>query len=235
MSDTFRSQYVQITNETRPKLDLLNEKFFEVCERCENAKDANINRENFPKVKTTALASNIETNQSSKGPRQKMQISRNFVPCSLCTKDISKDADHPLHKCTKYQDANSRISKINRHHGCIKCGNLSHKTNNCNFKFKQRCSDWHFRFLCDKSNLNTKYEKPADQRKNQGNSEGVIRETFNLCNMTNSLQSRSIITTFSCKIGKDTVRCLKDSACQSNFITETCAKENKLKIVHENI
>lgn len=69
-----------------------------------------------------------------------------FHNCSLCP-----SADHPINSCPNYLGPQDKVDRLESVNGCIKCGNVDHRSNLCKFRFKKpfnMCSSWHFTFLC---------------------------------------------------------------------------------------
>lgn len=256
MNEHFKNQLVQITNNAKPSLDEITDKFFEATERyLGQQKQAKISRkQGFKEVYSvntdaTGLAIDVHYNKS-----------KNFKPCSLCSKQDNKEANHPIFKCPVFVSAKSKVDKLNHFNGCIKCSNLNHDSKKCRYKFNARCkhcSEWHFSFLCLRTS-----ESKARQTDKRGNSpiktSSVSKPDSNnstlkvdsksnkqeisgcMVKITDVFQSHldieSILPTFCCEFeSKLKVRCLKDSGCQCNFIVNSIADELGLKTVRDNI
>ena len=144
-----------------------------------------------------------------------------FKPCTLCTsKEI--EADHPIHKCSKYKSNTQKFVKLKEIGACTKCSGTSHKAPNCKFKFNKpcfNCKGTHFTFLCM-----SKIEKCETEKINSGIVE-VKCEALN-----SEIMSSVILPTFTCNLSNGTIiRGMKDTGCQGNFIKECVARKNKLK------
>lgn len=243
LNDVFRSQYVQLTNATRPTLSSLNHKFFVLGERYNNALK-------HSRLKLTDYDSKFKIPKKESSMASKVDISvpndkhvNNSRACSLCSKDSKSEADHPIYKCQIYNNASSKISRIKLYHGCEKCSSLSHPTNQCKFKLFKRCkhcSMWYFSFLCtrivsepaDKVNVSKMDRTQKDRRRN--NPENETSNLLSIVNaMPNVLDTLSIIPTFTCTLpNNQKLRCLKDIGCQSNFIRTVIADQCNLKIMN---
>jgi len=244
LTDTFRQQYVSLTNETRPSLNTLNEKFFQVCERVSFTKSANLKNNYDPVYKdqsATAMASKVDfaSNSNEKSKRQ-------FKPCSLCTKSNGREADHPIYSCTTYANPKEKVAKIKQFHGCLKCTNLDHDISKCTFKLYKRCgqcSKWHFSFLCTNpplsDHVNTKKNKSRSVSANTVTEESdSVQTVTNLLSMCNGgvREARSVIPTFCCKTSMGhKLRGLRDMGCQSNFVKSSVAINNNFKILKESV
>lgn len=229
LNETFRTQYVQLTNETRPSLDILNDRFFDACERYNNVRkniqskkpaiNLKVSSQSNVDNESTALAVKVESSKSSK--------SSNKWSCGLCSKDSGTEAKHKINKCNVYKDAAAKINKLKSLKGCLKCGSLDHDESSCKFKFQRRChcKEWHFSFLC---------QKPKQT------SEIPVAEPTNLTThaktMSMALDNDSVLPTFTCLLkGEHKLRCLKDTGSQSNFISSDLADRFNLKVLQDKI
>ena len=146
MNDSFKNHLIQITNSSKPTLNEIVDKFFEASERyCSQSKES----------KSSPKASNASDHgATSLAVDVKYERDKAFKPCSICTKVDGKPADHPIHKCAKFDSAEAKIDKIRNFKGFIKCSSLNHHSKFCRYRFKNRCkycSEWHFSFLCIRS------------------------------------------------------------------------------------
>lgn len=217
MPESMRSQFVVITNKSRPSRREIFDHFFEAAERYNNISV----RKAVPKQSYTGLAANIQCDL----PKTKPKL--NFRPCILCN---PADDPHPIFKCPKYPDSSSKVGKLKQLGYCIRCAGPTHRTGECKFKFRQKCSNCrngeHFNFLCltRNSNFNMK-------NRSEVNSSTVVVDCKAL---SQSKVSETILPTFSCSIGNGrTIRALKDSGCQCNFINCDIAEQEQLPIVRK--
>ena len=143
LNESFKTQLVHITNNSRPTLEEIKGKFFEANDRYLSAKSKFRNRQDKDhKVrenpsKSLSFAANINYRKTSNV----------FKVCPLCPENTPS---HPINKCSKFTDPRSKVDKINSLKGCVKCARLDHRTDSCKFHFYNRCNcgEWHFNFLC---------------------------------------------------------------------------------------
>ena len=147
--------------------------------------------------------------------------------------------------------------------GCTCCGYVIHATFDCQFKFRNSCSNcgyYHWSYLCPKSK--TPNTKPSDEKskttqvskddskpkppvptnkgkeqptKGQTKDQKVDSKLSIVYVHRNCNDSETILPTFTCKINGKIVRALKDSGAQSNFITTQLANELELPVVKPNL
>lgn len=243
MNDDFRKQLTLVTNESKPLLEKINDVIFEVAER---------------------YNSNLETEKSISKKEKKSQKDESFQyinlaasinskikpfkECVLCKSDKVVNVDHPIQKCTVYNDSFSKLKKLESLNGCTKCSLLNHSAKECKFHFKNRCYNcqkWHFNYLCNLSS-----QKVSDLKKNKRKDEVQVnakscevREkgevttsmvSFNYEALQVSCIKDSILPSFTCSPNPNVImRCIADSGCQVNFIEEEFANINKFKTVNE--
>ena len=125
LNESFKNHLTLITNSSRPSLSQINDNFFEAAERYQNSQKKFKKKRNFnnnkdskivPKTVSTVLASDVNVKSDK----------FSFKPCSICSQLESKEADHPLHQCTKFKDSQSKLEQLKKLKGCVKCGNLNH-------------------------------------------------------------------------------------------------------------
>ena len=138
LNEMFKNQLTLVTNCTRPTIEQIIENFFVANERYELArKNLKINKvQSKSEPETLVLSANAQIS-SNKNP---------FHNCTLCNYE-----NHAINKCNNFQKPSDKLSRLNKLNGCIKCGNLEHSDQKCNFRFKKSCTmcgRWHFSFLC---------------------------------------------------------------------------------------
>ena len=254
LNDTFKTQFVQITNESKPSLKKINENFFDATERYLNAtkRFKAKAKENSGAYKPTSSsqAKGKETSSFAANVDFKAQ---KFRECGLCSQDSDKESSHPIHLCNNYSSPQAKIEKLKTLNGCLKCGGLTHVTNQCRFRFNRRCfcKQWHFSFLCCEPKIETKAaERKVDSCKQESkeikkeNSKEKtkakeIRTANNVAVITEAmpsiLESESILPTFTLLVQDVQLRALKDSGCQSNFIKESVANSQNLKVLNDKV
>ena len=255
LNESFKSQIVQITNETRPSFEKIKEKFFEASERYQTDQKSSKSK---PKGKENSKEQNSkEPNQTGSvglAAQVKYDVSQNvFKSCTSCTQ--SKIPSHPLHKCAKYLDAKAKVKRLEELNGCTKCGKLNHSEKSCKFNFnrKCRCGLWHFDFLCTSPASNSTRKKlkgsetqtksvkcktnppepnkQGDCKKETASGLIYVEETLKADDSSNI-----ILPTFSCTLSnKHDLHCLRDTGCQSNFISEAKAQKENLEVVNASI
>lgn len=228
LNERFKSHLINITNETKPTLEQIKEKFFDANERYTNSNKhykSNVKaKENLPK-EHTSFAASIQ-------PKKKSSVNI-FKYCTLC----SEKGSHPVYKCPKYQTPANKIERIKILKGCIKCARIDHSADECKFHFNKRCycGGWHFSFLCFEG-LPDKNKPPSNPKSEPGNLEETtssISTTDILCQAYEASDSSlAVLPTFSGRIqGGKIIRCMRDGGSQSNFIKEERAIRENLPIV----
>ncbi len=230
LNDTFQNQIIQITNVNKPSLKQINDNIFAATERYltvtkkyNERKGKNDQAKFFSSKTVSGMAANVNYKDQSKF--------KDFRACILCT-TTTLEADHPIYRCENFKSPTEKLSKIKLLKGCILCANLNHETSDCKFKFKSKCRKcfkWHFSFLCTKSDSEST-SRPVTS---------IPQTTSNIVWNGSALQSNfndeSLLPTFSCLMNNCSLRCMKDSGSQSNFILEKVANENDLIVVRNNI
>ena len=249
LNDTFQTQLIQITNESKPSLQKINDKFFDATERYLSA-----TKKYKAKAKdSSAVSKNSSHNQGNSKETSSLAVNVNLKSqkgqeCSLCSQDSGTDASHPLYRCPKYSSPQARVDKLKLLNGCLKCGGLTHVTDQCKFRFKRRCfcKQWHFSFLCCESRLDNKQAEKNDTNKQQSREEKKdkakpkeTKTSNNVAVITEALpgvlESESVLPTFTCQINGFQIRALKDLGCQSNFIKESIADSLKLRVLNDDV
>ena len=215
MPESMRNQFVIITNKSRPSRDEIFDNFFEAAERYNNISV----RKSSPKQSYTGLAANIQCDVTKTKPKI------NFRLCNLCN---AGNDPHPIYKCTSYPDSASKVGRLKELGYCIRCAGSTHRTGECKFNFHRKCSNCrngeHFNFLCLSRGKNS---KPGT--KSNTNSSLIVVDCKAL---SQSKVSETVLPTFSCNIKSGrTIRALKDSGCQCNFINSDLAEQEKLPII----
>lgn len=226
LNESFKNHLIQITGKTKPSFKEIVDSFFSANERYAHTQKQfktkfKQNSYEIQKESVTTLATKVHSKPIN-----------NFKNCSLCAK-INKPFDHPIFRCQIFKTSSDKLEKIKSFKGCIKCASLYHPTEDCKFRFHNKCrncSKWHFSFICPqmpKNTLDTKKEQTISD-KSECNS-GVVVLHSGSCN--------SILPTFSFKMFAEGQlwRGLKDCGSQSSFITEKLASLQKLKTLKDDI
>ena len=132
MPEELQDLLITKTGSNKPNLDEIQNNLFSAAERY-----AVISKKSKSgSASAVSLAVNIDRGEN----RSK------FKPCSFLCTEASKDASHPLNKCRVFSDARSKVDQIKSKNGCVRCGQLNHRTSNCLFKFKKDCFRHIFRY-----------------------------------------------------------------------------------------
>ena len=251
LNDTFKNQLTIITNQTRPSLDEIKDKFFEAAERYALV-TKNYNSRNHSKgfggKPTTNLATNVNFNKPN-GPS---------IECTLCALDKERDFSHPIYKCRHYDSARAKVDKLKEIGGCLKCAKTNHSTEACNFKFRKKCfhcGKWHFSYLCVNGNEEQKrvpstasteeatsvtYQNQKVPKKGK-NAKAIAKDEVSSgmilsVGALRAISTECILPTFTCYLSNQTeIRCLVDCGSQTTFVTEALVKANNLKVLKKNV
>ena len=239
LNESFQNHMVQITNESKPTLKQINDKFFEASERYK------ISQSHYHKKNAArATSSKSEQPHSSSVFAVKVDYEKNkpnFRPCILCA-HVNKDTTHPIFKCPNFVDAPAKRKQLDLMKGCTKCGHANHAASECQFKFKMKCKHcqgWHFGFLCTSSKKPVTKPDQGSGQPSTGSGSGVV-QSVNKLSTLEALKIQfdsdmSILPTFSCVISGQSVRALKDGGSQSNFIDKSLAQNLNLKVLKPNL
>ncbi|XP_068203538.1 uncharacterized protein [Palaemon carinicauda] len=188
---------------------------------------------------STSLAVNVkyENNETNRISTADAAFPRKR--CTLCQEN------HATHKCIKYKEPEHKLSRLEELNGYKKCANIGHTTDKCKFKFFKKCyfcKGWHFSFLCDQGekshdeklqvNARGSEEVKAGNSKRRKTSSDVMIITKAL----HTTDGASVLPTFTCEmLNGALVRGLKDCGCQTSFVTEKLASDNRLKVLEDNV
>ncbi|XP_064097522.1 uncharacterized protein LOC135208867 [Macrobrachium nipponense] len=236
LNDSFQRHLIQITGKTHPALDEIKTNFFTACERYENDKKV-------AKGTKSKISQNVQEYKDFSRKEKAVNLaveavtsdsdSRSSPSCSLCLKVGNANNSHFIYECSKFPSPTNKVQILKSKHGCVKCGQFSHESSNCHFRFRRRCFNcrgWHMSYLCEsepskgsrsKQSDKVKFETP--QKVNSG--VAVLLHSY----------GNSVLPTFSFSIGSDIYRGLRDSGSQSTFITRRLAEEKNLKTINSNV
>ena len=227
LNELFKAQLIQITNNVRPTLKEITDNFFKANELYQTARNLKIKKGQYidRKEKSTVYAV-AATKPKPNLNNKSVEVSNlnPFVTCPLCA-DVGLNCKHPINKCSKYPDSNSKIKRLAELNGCTICARVNHSDNDCKFKFKRschKCSAWHFSFLCPKVTNDTLRTKSQSSM------------VYNV--LHNSIDNISVLPTFSVVLndGRE-VRGLKDSGSQSSLVSEKILNKNNHEIIASNL
>ena len=254
MNDTLQAQFVNITNKNKPSLKEINEHMLEATERyIEVSKKMKMKKEKNPRIKdakpgdlksdvvdksASSFAANINVNKGNKP--------KNAPYCTLCSGRGDRDESHSTFNCKAYPTPVSKRDRLNELKGCLKCGNLSHEAANCRFRFHKKClncAKYHFTYLCisdkpkvksDSSQSSTKKNASSSVSDKNNDAFGGISVGGVSLGMLAQYGEDAVIPTFSISVRNYKLRCMRDSGCQPNFITDEMARKLNLKVVQSN-
>ncbi|XP_068211234.1 uncharacterized protein [Palaemon carinicauda] len=235
-----KAQLVNVTNHVRPSLEEIKEKFFVASEGYMDVTRRFNERERQGGKSSTSLAVNVkyednETNRISTADAASLR-----KRCTLCLEN------HATHKCIKYKEPEHKLRRLEELNGCKKFANIGHTTDKCKFKFFKKCyfcKGWHFSFLCEHQGEKSHDEKlqmneRGSKEVKAGNSKH--RETSSdvmiITKALHTTDGASVLPTFTCEmLNGALVRGLKDCGCQTSFVTEKLASDNRLKVLGDNV
>lgn len=226
MNSEFQNQLVQITNNSKPSLDEINTHVFEATERYMNAGCK-------PKVRPS-----VSSKKQTFVHAVDVDVGRRQY-CSLCSSKLDKDFSHSTYKCPKYSSPNSKRDRLRSLNGCLKCANITHTTDNCKFKFRQkchRCSKFHFSFLCTAdSNQSSRVSNNSSKHSQNAVNNAVSTGTLWVGQVdVQNYGADAIVPTFSVCVSGRTLRVMRDSGCQPSLIKRSVANELNLSVVQDN-
>ena len=197
LNESFKTHFVQLTNKTRPSLKELNSNFFDVCERYVTAKKSSSKYDNKFEGKNKNITK-TESSYAARVDRGSENVSKART-CSLCRLD-STDDNHLTYQCPIYKDSKAKLQRIKNFNGCERCGNASHNSKNCKFRFRRRChcGNWHFSFLCPGVSANVIAVQETQESVPPVTCSVASNVTSNSKGPFCSLGSQCVLPTFTC-------------------------------------
>jgi hypothetical protein len=140
-----QSQLISITNNNKLTLNEINKNIFKAIDRVNEIKDGK-GKSKVPSPSSSSNASNSLASNINLVSNDKRKDSNGKLFCKFC---LDSSAKHGTWDCTKYTTNDSKRDKLKELNACLKCA-CSHRTEDCHFKFGQKCKcgQWHFSFLC---------------------------------------------------------------------------------------
>ena len=242
LNDTFKKVLVDLTNETKPSLKNITDNIFKASDRYMDItakfkakKSAKPYTEKKQFSSESPVSPKMATSNFAAAVQPKKQVANSsYRDCLLCSGDNSKAANHPIFRCPNYNDAKSKVDRLETLGACTKCAFRNHKSDTCRFKFKSQCSickEYHFSFLCLKTGDQSTPANKSEENKTPKNPKQTNNGVVWMEALHNVNSGESILPTFTAVMANDrVVRCLKDSGCQRNFILESLADELNLKV-----
>jgi hypothetical protein len=235
----FQNILVTSTNEIHPKMDTIFSNFVKCTQRYQEQygnKISNFNKsQKWEKSNVKVVSSiNLNTNNKSKPNANKL-----ILQCKLCEKKFGKSS-HDYVNCKTFPDVKSKVNALDFYNGCTKCGNLTHTTSSCHYRFKYKCihcKNWHMNFLCQNKNSNDKSSNftPKNQNKTKKSttSETVVNTVFIKSFSVQNKYKTTLLPTFTCRAGKDRkiIRVLKDGGSMASIISQKLVNKLNLPII----
>lgn len=234
MNDRLQSQLIQITNNSKPTLDEINENIFAATERYlriteqiserknRQQKFQNYNKPNYSKVNDNSIKTNNFAIKINNKP---------FIKCNLCIADNRTNISHILKDCDVYQEASDKVGKLSSLNFCTKCSFANHSTSQCKFKFSSTCrlcGGFHYTHLCT---------NPCTS--NNENRRGVISNMSCVHFNSTILNDNVLLPSFTAQIDSgglsESCRILNDTGSQRNFILQSLVKKLKLSVVKRDV
>ena len=133
MSDTFKKQFMAVSNCAKPSLQMIIDHSFEVVKRM----DVTDNKGSYVKSQTFATKVDYTPKETTKSSSYKFNVKFHCALCNSLGKDI--DFNHKIHLCKKFPTPQTKVKKISELGGCTRCGFLNHTVNQCKYKFSGKC------------------------------------------------------------------------------------------------
>ena len=241
MPEMLQNQFVTLCNLNRPNLAQIDQFIFDAMERYLEIQKRN-SKQASSSLEVSSYAVNMDTFKKHDAD------SKQF--CSLCSTRDNKVSTHSTFSCAVYPSTKDKLAKLKSMNGCDKCGNVTHSGNYCKFKFKRscmHCNKYHFSFLCPNASNGNAHRnegqnkpKPNLPKKDQnyGKPNSKKQNTEAKCTWINGITfdntgQDSVLPTFTFTIGNENVRAMRDSGCQSCFITRKLADKMRLKVLKD--
>ena len=231
MPELLQNQFVAITNANRPSLAQIDAAMFSAMERYLDLNTKAHNQQSDLEV-SSYIVNMDQYKSKDKGSGQY---------CSLCSTSNEKTTTHSTYACSVYPSTKDKLNRLRTLSGCTSCGNVTHASKDCRFKFKRmcvHCSKPHFSFLCEgqgeNKNENIASESTGVKPKNY--KQKIDAHVHASCVWVNEARfddigHDSMLPTLTFKVQDTTVRAIRDSGSQTSFITESMANKLKLKVV----
>ena len=127
--EDLQNQFINISNSNRPSLVDLDLHMFSAMERyLDSSKRRHARKDHAEDINSMAVSMNQFRSQINEPKTQ-------F--CSLCSNGNNKVTSHSTYNCTVYPSTEDKLGKLRQLSGCTKCGNVTHMTNECQFKFRR--------------------------------------------------------------------------------------------------
>ncbi len=249
LNESFRAQYVGITNTSKPSLDQILEHSFEANNRYKEFGMKSVRPKIYETIENTNFNETVTLAAQIKDPMETKKGGTLKGGCLLCLADSSPHAaNHRMYQCLVYPNAAMKCSKLKSLNACLKCGFTNHGTKDCKYNFSRTCiicDKLHFSYLCMhvskdnviKSQNNVSKVSTLDVKINRNKTKGTINQLVQLA-IENKEFDKVLLPTFSLEIenkskGKLELTCLLDTASQASFLLEEIVNKLNLKIVED--
>lgn len=235
LTSELQTQLITITNNNKPSYEEIENNIFKAIDRAKEIKSKHGRKTSTESSSLSSMAAKVKYNPSN---------AAKFTPfCSLCSeKGGQRVSSHNTRECQVYKSPQEKKNRLESLKSCSLCGYANHCTSDCKHKFKtncQNCNGLHMTFLCCNQSVDSvatdspsKDVKPKDSKaKNVAAKSGVLSNVT----MQTHVGNEAIIPTFTCQIESNTVRVMKDSGCQTNFIEEELASKLDLPVTNESL
>ena len=224
MSYAFRNTMITITNNEKPTLDQIFDKFHQTTQRYEASKESQEKTRGEsgtkPKFQQRGGNKNTATNAVSLTAVSKTQAYRKM--CVLCEHE-----GHWPQACKKYSTPKEKTNRLKEINGCTRCGSKGHFAKNCfksiNIKCRN-CSGGHYDYLCV---AGTKLNSQV--KNSQMNAIGAE------C-LAGGSSTDTILGTLTCYLNDGTpLRVFKDGGSQSNLIAKSCLTDTNHTVIERSV
>ncbi|XP_047741512.1 uncharacterized protein LOC125179522, partial [Hyalella azteca] len=228
LNDDFQQQFIHITNKNKPSLEEMMEHVYDATERYLNAN---------PKIKPVKNVAGTSFAVDVRRP-ERTEPDKRQPFCSLCSGRGARVTSHSTFNCHVYPNAKAKRDRLIALNGCTKCANVAHTTKTCHYKFKKKCfkcSQPHYTFLCMDESKNRSDPQPDGRKKPEKEvNSGVVAISKAFVTRDVDYGEDAIIPTFLIMTSRGPLRGMRDSGCQPNFVTESCAARLSLPVLEHN-
>ena len=239
LTTDLQTQLVSICNTNKPSITDIEENIFRAVDRLKELNVRTKTNESKPETDTPQLNyNNFAASVSAQSTK------RSQIFCSLCSEKGHSNS-HSTRNCPAYESPRAKRDRLIVINGCTLCGYSNHTTGKCKFKFPKKClhcNEPHMTYLCINSEASpesSKQQIPATPRPSRKTAFQTKTVTSGVAwtgaVLQTSVGQEAILPTFSCRVGKISVRALKDSGSQTTFIQTSLATELNLPVINDNL
>jgi len=230
LSEAHKQLFISITNKSKPNLQEIMDKAFEVINRIKDSKS-------FYSVPTPESSISLATGVTSEiSASQRSKFDKNS--CWLC-QNVGNSGfnNHKIYKCPVFSTPEMKKNKIIELNGCTRCGFLNHKTKDCKFKFSgkcRKCQKFHAYFLCS-SQSNAVSQEPAANPDSARINPNIISVSSSSVSNSSSMIVPTFTSRFISKKKSFNARVLYDPASQCSFVSECALGKLPHKVIKNNV